>query len=497
EGTASPADSVCRGALVKIITLSIHSTSGIGRMKKNRPLYLLLVVYAMVAALTMFFFDGTGDSGDSIMHYLFARYAPAHPALFFDHWAKPIYVLFGSPFAQFGLNGIKVFNVLASLTTIFLTVRICQRCKMQHALLAGLFVIFSPLHFILTFSGLTEPLFAMVLCLGIYLITAERVMWACVVISFLPFVRSEGLLVLGPFLVYLLVRGQWKYAPVLLSGHVIYSLLGFGVHGDLMWVFRKIPYAQTTSDYGSGALFHFAEQLIYVVGVPLYILFWIGVLAMVWQWVRKQLSLESGLLVLLGFFVVFIGHSLFWYLGIFNSLGLIRVFVGVVPLMAIIALFGFNALAEMLFRKNTKRKRILHGLLLAYILLFPFTSNPAAIDWEKDMRLSTSQQLAHQIKDIVHQDLERQARFLYADPYLSEVLNLDPFDEDLKIELSPQALKTLHPGDVVIWENWFALHERHVSIPLLDGVIDLQVIDELKADDRGRMVHYKIYRHPQ
>ena len=84
-------------------------------------IYIVLFIYIVIAVLTIIFFNGTGDAGDSIYHYLFAKYAPIHPELFFYHWAKPVYVLLASPFAQFGFTGIKIFNALVSLTTIFLT----------------------------------------------------------------------------------------------------------------------------------------------------------------------------------------------------------------------------------------------------------------------------------------------------------------------------------------------------------------------------------------
>ena len=66
------------------------------------------------------FFDGTGGSGDSIHHYLYAKYATAHPENFFNHWAKPLYVLLACSFAQFGFVGMKIFNALVALFTIFL-----------------------------------------------------------------------------------------------------------------------------------------------------------------------------------------------------------------------------------------------------------------------------------------------------------------------------------------------------------------------------------------
>ena len=82
---------------------------------KNNQIFVLLFIYVIIATLTIIFFDGTGDSGDSIHHYQFAKLAPLHPELFFNHWAKPLYVLLASPFAQFTFIGVKIFNSIVSL----------------------------------------------------------------------------------------------------------------------------------------------------------------------------------------------------------------------------------------------------------------------------------------------------------------------------------------------------------------------------------------------
>ena len=88
---------------------------------KNNQIYVLLFIYLIIVTTIIILFEGTGRSGDSIHHYLFAKFAPLHPKLFFNHWAKPLYVLLASPFAQFGFIGVKIFNATVSMFTIFFT----------------------------------------------------------------------------------------------------------------------------------------------------------------------------------------------------------------------------------------------------------------------------------------------------------------------------------------------------------------------------------------
>lgn len=459
---------------------------------KNKTIAILLFIYAVITAGVLYFFDGTGDSGDSIHHYLFARYAPFHTHLFFDHWAKPLYVLLASPFAQFGFIGVKIFNALVSLCTIFFTFKIAQVLNIKNAIVAAILVICCPLNFVLTFSGLTEPLFALFTSIGVFFTLKNKYISAALIISFLPFIRSEGLIIIGVFGFYFSLKKAWKILPLLSVGHIVYSIAGYFVHHDLLWVFKKIPYAHLSSRYGKGKLFHFVEQLNYVIGVPIYILFWVGVLSIIWKSAKKRLTLELQVLIFLGFFGFFVAHTLFWYLGIFNSMGLNRVFVGVSPLIAIIALMGFNASTEDIFKNKKTPKRIIQGLLIAYIFVFPFTQNPAAIDWSIDMNLSEDQRDAQQVTDAISEYIGLNQRYVFAHPYLSEVLNIDHFDDKQRLNLTKSLMNYIQPGDLIIWESWFAVVEHGVTKEYLDKRTDLHKVYHLNADN-GEVL-YTVYQ---
>lgn len=456
-------------------------------------IYIVLFIYAVLAGLTIYFFNGTGDSGDSVQHYLYGKYAPVHPELFLNHWAKPLYVLLTCPFSQFGFAGAKIFNVIASLITIFLTYKTAQELNLKNAIICAVILIFSPLYYILTFSGLTEPLFALFISIGLYASIKHKYITAALVISFLPFIRSEGLIIIGVFALYLLLKRKWKLLPFLLTGHFVYSIAGFFVHHDLFWVFNKIPYANMSSPYGHGELSHFAVQLIYVIGVPLYILFGLGIASILWRSVKKNITLELQILVFLGFISFFIAHSLFWYFGIFNSMGLKRVMIGVMPMIAIIALQGFNLITEEFLEKKKNLKLIFQGLLSAYIIIFPFTSNPAAINWERDMTLSKDQQAAVKTTGFIIHNKGANHRFIFAHPYISEILNIDCFDKSKKLNIDNNSINQIKEGDIIIWENWFAVVESGITKEQLDNNPKLVNLFHLTANDDRREIIYSVY----
>ena len=460
---------------------------------KNNQIYILLLIYSIIATTTIVLFEGTGGSGDSIHHYLFAKFAPLHPKLFFNHWAKPLYVLLTSPFAQFGFIGVKTFNATVSMFTVFFTFKIAQKLNIKNAIFSSIFLLFSPLYFTLTFSGLTEPLFALFISIGIYTILVDKPVISCILISFLPFIRSEGLIIIGVFSLYFFLKKEWKLIPLLLVGHVVYSIAGFFVYNDLFWVFNKIPYAHLSSTYGSGKLSHFVVKLMYVIGVPIYLLFWIGVPVVIYKSIKKRISFEIKTLVFIGFFGFFIAHSLFWYLGIFNSMGLKRVLISVAPLISIISLIGFNFVTEELFRGKRIVNLILKGFLIFYTLIFPFTSNPAAINWDKDLNLSKDQKAAFKIADFINERRDSNQRFIFAHPFLSEALKIDHFNDEKRVELTKDFITKTKSGDIVIWENWFAVVERGVTKEDLDANSHLTSLHNLSFWDNGREVKYAVY----
>jgi hypothetical protein len=396
--------------------------------------------------------------------------------LYFDHWAKPVYVLLASPFAQLGFVGLKIFNALITLITIITTCKVAEELNFKNAKLILIIMLFSPLYYILTFSGLTEPLFALFVSLGIYFSTKNKFNLAFIIISFLPYVRSEGLIIIGVFILFAIYNRLWKLIPLFLCGSLFYAIAGYFVHHDFLWVFTKIPYAKLSSVYGHGPLFHFVEKLINVTGVPIYILFWIGFLSLVYSTFNSKQNAVAYILILIGFITFFIAHSLFWYLGIFNSMGLQRVLLCLMPMIAVIALQGFNFLTENEYLLNHNIKLSIQFVLILLMLVFPFVPNPAAINWKKDMLLSQEQTTAKEIVACIKRKRSLQYPILYNHHYLSDVFNLDHFDNTMHEKITDFSISKMKVGDLVVWDDKFSREESDISLQALISKTELKII---------------------
>lgn len=454
-----------------------------------------LLLFCIVAVIA----NGTGDSGDSVLHFLYAKHALQYPEFFIHHWAKPVFVLFSCPFAQFGFIGMKIFNCIIAALTGYFSYRTARKLNIKQAGLSVVFLFFSPLYFVLIFSGLTEYLFAFLLILSIYLMIDGKTLSATVLVSFLPFARSEGLIILAVFLVYLLVKRRFRVLPFLITGHLVYGIAGSFFHHDLLWVINKIPYANLGSPYGSGGLFDFFNKLFYVIGAPLYALAVIGFISIILGFFvlkfrnAKQTRAEELLLIYGCFAAFFVAHSLFWWLGIFNSMGLIRVLICIMPLSAIIALNGFGLLTHIHYIKQLIVKKIIMFALLACVVGFPFVSNPAAIQWDSELSLGKDQLLINELVALVEKKFADH-KLYYSHPYISIVLDIDHFNPDIHQDIDVAMNEGIPAKSLIIWDDWFSVTERGISHETLMKDDRFERIETYEAQHDSRTIKFVLFR---
>lgn len=457
--------------------------------------YWPYLIYSMVGIATIFGFDGTADSGDSITHYLISRHAPQHPQLFLDHWAKPVFVILSCAWAQFGIVGMKFFNLTVTLLAARFTQLLAQRIGIANDWTIPVFFLFAPLNYVVTFSGLTEPLFSLFLAVALCLAAQDRQEWAAVVVSFLPFVRSEGLLMVAVFLCLFIFLARWKAAIATLSGHMLFTIIGLLAGKDLLWTITEIPYASINSPYGHGDLTSFPAGLVFVLGIPLLILFLFGFLVLVLRLVGASGDKSMMFLIGASFMALFLFHTLAWTFGMFNSMGLKRVMVAVMPSMAIMVLLGFNLLTENRFWKSTTVKRTVKVVILLTIVLFPFTENHAAIHWNRNVSLHPDQLLEQHAGELILKNSTDNQRHLYSSHYLSVVLDLDHFDPNVRTALCSWSFSDMRHDDIVVWNNWTEQHCEPVSLERLQSEPRLKQLGSFQTTTSARSFQLVVFRY--
>ena len=441
----------------------------------DKKIKLLIVVYAIVMMAVAFIAQGTGDEGDSILHYLYAQSAWQYKIHFFDHWAKPVYVLLAFPFAQFGFIGVKLMNVFLNCGSIWFVYQTAKALSFKWAWIPPLLLVSTPMFNHLSLSGLTEPMSACFLSLGLYWLIREKWISGLVLLSFLPFVRSEGLLMLSVIFVYLIILSKYRYLPLLFTGHLVYGLLGYVYYQDIFWVFTKMTYATWSSAYGKGSWFHFVNHLPEILGTALTIVFICGMLygfILLIRYFRKQTTdAETPELFLIygSLFVYILAHTAFWALGIFNSGGILRVMITIMPLMALINYRGIEYMFAFINREQLRKQ--LMGVLVVLLIFYPFSGQLFAYRWNRDFVPKADQYAQKEMAIWIQQKYPdyHQHVFYYEAVYISELLKIDWFN-GLKRQrlLDAFSRNSFRGGDFIIWDDWFAVVEGHITLDALE-----------------------------
>lgn len=423
---------------------------------ERRLLYTILGLILIVFIAILVFSEGYSGGADSLTHYRFARWAFSKPEFFLDHWAKPVFTLLSAPFALLGFKSFQLFNVLIGIASGYIAYLVAKELKMKSPLLAIVICCFTPVFMINLFSGLTEILFAFTAILTSYLLIKEKYAWGAIVVSFLPLIRTEGIVLLPIYGYFLIHKKHYRELAFMLTGFVFYSLVGFISGKSIFWLITEMPYTGATDIYGKGSLLQFAKRSPGFFGIPNEIFFVTGLVAGLTLYFRekKEYSKEF-LLVVMPFLTYFIAHSISWWSGVGSSLGLSRYMAAIVPFMAVMATRGLYLFAKMfLIIFKIEWIRVLALIIgVASVTHIPFVlqNYPIALDTASKTIKSTSEWIKQEKLD--------SAKIYYTDPIFFYFHDINPFDNQKSqssFTNSVNPAEGLTNGDILVYDEHFS-----------------------------------------
>jgi len=437
---------------------------------------------ALVMVANVLLSDSAQGGADSLQHFLIARYAPLHPELFLDQWGKPLFTLLMAPAAQWGFTAVSLANVGLLLLTCWLAWRLAVALALPDAWLAPLLVGFAPVVLRNSHSGLTEPLAAAWLAAGLLLLVRDRVRSGVLLLSFLPFVRSEGFVVLAVVAGWLLTTRRWSLLPVTAVGSVLFNALGWWVSGDLLWIFSRNPYVQAAPQtYGRGGLFDFVVQAVPVFGLMIVPLVVHALLAL--PGLRALLTLRTDdartpadaraavwRWLVLGIPVAYVtAHSVLWWRGWMASYGLTRVMLVIAVPIALLTLRTLRT-----FSAQRWGRRVRPALALATPLFGLLLAQPLTMTQADDERLGW--EAVRATRTIVPST----ATLFAADPLVAIVTERDPYDPR---QLRPvSSWRDARTGDYVLWDSHFGANEHGVPKADLESAPSLALVQVFAPD---------------
>lgn len=370
----------------------------------TRRASLWILAFALIGgALTLLYHDA--EQQDSANHFLFARWAAAHPVYFISVWGRPLFTLVYWLPSQFGYPAAKLFTVIISLATAWQAFRLAQQINFQRAELAVPLLFFQPAFFAISSAVMTETLFALLFVIALRLHLRGWIKAGMLIASLLVLVRPEGFFIGVLWGVWALWkegglggaagRSQISYLKsvsrlkaelqtlLLASGMIVWWVVSYLVTGDKLWIVHDWPtdWQVGSRANGIGPLWWYGALLPLIVGVPLVAPFLIGL----WRLLRRRKFVEGTS----AFLVLFILHSLMFARGWFGSAGYARYFVCVSPAIALITLAGWNALAERKAKWFDLSKPVVAALALSasaltcfvYVDGIRFTRDAQAVEW--------------------------------------------------------------------------------------------------------------------
>ncbi|MBS1638160.1 MAG: hypothetical protein JST26_19765 [Bacteroidetes bacterium] len=392
------------------------------------------MVCLLVPGVLMLYFARYNEmcegGADNIWHYYFTKYSYTYPDFFLHHWGKPLFILLGGPFAQFGFYGLKVFNILVGLLTTIVCYRLLGLMNVKFRWTIAPLLLFSPLYFIVLQSALTEPLFSLLLISAVYFYFREKYIASALIISFLMFSRSEGTFLLLYFLFLFVFQRRWKAIPFLFAGFLIYAVVGWFAGHGFWWFFTENPY-KMESPYGHGGWSDILERYKAIWGVPFLVAMLLACVVLCISFFRnkgylfwKPLS-ESGKVFYLVFVPAFLFtafHVYVWRFGLCGSAGLERVLACVLPCMAVLTVWAMNKVFMSRFPKGLSFVIVAVFLYLHIYTPFEVFGYPLGSYGSDRAELEA----ARWFKTIAPKDYI----LFYAHPNIVFNLDRDPFDKD-------------------------------------------------------------------
>jgi len=466
--------------------------------KKNTLVFIMLLMLAVLFGVLSFFSQGSYGGADDLHHYRLSRYAFSNPQFFFDHWGKPVFTTLSSVFSQFGYNGAKLYNVLAALLAASFAWLLAKNRGLKNDWMIIPFVIFAPVFASLIPSAMTEITGAMLLILAAYLYFKDDYKWAAVIVSFLPFARTEGALIIPLFAAMFLLRKQWKAIPWLVTGLLFYSIVGGIYYGDFLWVINKMPYSSVSADiYGSGDLLFYISGAKAIWGIPLSLLFVVGLGVHLFSLFKTKLSLKEKdidefVLLLLPVIVVVGFHSLAWYLGT-GALALNRFMALIIPPFVFFSLKGFNFLETKLSFDRPNLSLVLKILVLAIVVRTAFSVYrfPVPVG-QKEAVLKEA--LAYLVENQLDQNIIH-----YYDPHVFFFLGINPHDSSRVVESIPSPSNPgegMTPGSILVWDAHFSANEGRLPLERVMGSDKMELVEVFRPEYPFKVLgnnYYEVY----
>lgn len=446
---------------------------------------------------------------DSYNHFLISKYAFKYPKLLIDQWGKPVYTVLAHPLCALGLSYAVWFNIACSLLAGVFCALTSKKLGSPIAVAAFWVCVFAPIALGNSISSLTEPLNMFALSAAFYCWIADHRKISIVLFSLMPWIRTEGFVIIVPILVFLIIKKHYKLIPWLLITTFILNLLGWYMTGKPLWFITENPYflveteAERFAPEG-GSFLYYLQNNKNVFGNIFLPLSALGAVYLAYAYViQKKTQYAYVFWVILGVFVAyFFAHSFIMWKGMMGTHGMLRVMMVICPSLAIAFSFSLSFFVKII---RLQYLQISTAILVFISVFSSYKANgyPTKFwqlkkDAVQQIKIMDEIKLAHSY--IVDQKLDT-AVIYHQLPIYNVIYNKDPFPKPLSKEWQTEAIWSIDivnnwapKGSILLWDSYHATREGNIPKSKLK---ELKEYKELKRfgdsnEDPILILYYKI-----
>jgi hypothetical protein len=437
-----------------------------------KPFYISLTVISAFLLGLIFSTNDTFDKADGLWHFMLARYSFENPAFLLDLWGKPVFTGLAAAFAQFGFKGVHFLQLIYVIISCISVYRIALRYNLSSKILIPVLIAFSPVFLPLILSSMTEILFGTIIILGAALVIENRYVAAAIVISFAPYSRQEGFMIILIFFWVYMLHKELRKSLLLLTGTLFFVIVGGIVHKDLLWLIHQHPYSDA-SMYGHGELLHYVNAADEIFGTTASILGLLGALISLFVGIKhfrqqiipsQESKLQSARFYLLTIIPVlfFCIHSFVWYKGWSGSLGLHRIMACIIPLLSVQILFAITAITS--YGKKIPYLSIITTIAIGSTFIYGAITQKSV-----PLHLGPEEEVVYEAGKWSKNKGLSDKHFFYSHPYFIMMFDFNPYTSSEKrvINYGVPMREIIKPGDLVLWDAHFGPNECGTPLAML------------------------------
>jgi hypothetical protein len=271
-------------------------------------LFSLLGIGLMVSLLLR----STGMPEDEIAHLNISRQAWNQPSLMLDTWGRPLNTIIYMLPAWHSRTAARFVSILLSTASLLLTVLTARKLHIKSSLfLIPVLLLFQPWYLRLGFTAITVVPFCLALVAGVYFWVSKKYNLASICLGSLVLIRHEGIVLVGAWCLWMLLKRKWTSLAVSLVPYALYNLLYVIVFGKpAVGIFLNI---KPTDFYGSGSWFHYVKiTLRETASLPVILSLFA---------IPAAIKLREKGMIFLLFALYFLTHTIIYRFGLFASGG--------------------------------------------------------------------------------------------------------------------------------------------------------------------------------